>query len=412
MSEQESASGEVLDRISIARQPIINADRKVLAYELFNRSAGASGHSLESDVALALHALGHSAAPFATSVHDVFIHSVHQGLSGPQWDFLAPHRTVIEVAPAPQHDAQFISALTPALQALKLRGFRLAFKHSVVAPIYKPWQGLADFVKINASGTDMQQFKPLVAAARSRTPATLIAEKVETGAQFEAMRDLGVQQFQGYWFSVPEMVQSRVLSPGQASAIEIFKLAQAEAPLDDLETVLKKDAALGVSLLRVINSAAFGMRQKITSLRQAIMLLGYAKLVQWSAMLLANTNEQASVQGTAAIVRGRMMELLAASSMGPERADTAFLVGLLSQIDILLGQPMSDLVQQLGLDDAVAHPLITREGPFGALLDLVSACESDDDAAFSAAFSAHSFSLRQVNLAHMEALVWADGITA
>jgi EAL and modified HD-GYP domain-containing signal transduction protein len=73
---------------------------------------------------------------------------------------------------------------------------------------------------------------------------------------------------------------------------------------------------------------------------------------------------------------------------------------------------MADLVQQLGLDDAVAQPLITREGPFGALIDLVSACESDDEAAFSAAFGAHNFTLRQVNLAHMEALVWADSVTA
>jgi EAL and modified HD-GYP domain-containing signal transduction protein len=412
MPDQEPASGEVLDRISIARQPIVNADRVVLAYELFNRSAAAAGHSRESDVALALHALGHSAAPFATSVHDVFIHSVHQGLSGPQWDFLTPHRTVVEVAPAPQHDAAFIAALAPALQALKLRGFRLAFKHSVVAPVYKPWQGLADFVKINASGTDMAQFKPLVAAAQARTPAALIAEKVETGAQFEAMRDVGVLEFQGYWFSVPEMVQSRVLSPGQASAIQLFKLAQADAPVEELEFVLKKDAALGVSLLRVINSAAFGMRQKVTSLRQAILLLGYAKVVQWSAMLLANTSEQANVQGTAAIVRGRMMELLAATSMGEQQTGVAFLVGLLSQIDLMLGQPMADLVQQLGLDDAVAQPLITREGPFGALIDLVSACESDDEAAFSAAFGAHNFTLRQVNLAHMEALVWADSVTA
>jgi c-di-GMP-related signal transduction protein len=412
MPDQESVSGEVLDRISIARQPIVNADRAVLAYELFNRSAAASGHSRESDVALALHALGHSAAPFATSIHDVFIHSVHQGLGGPQWDFLVPHKTVVEVAPAPQHDAGFIANLTPALQALKSKGFRLAFKHTVVAPVYKPWQALADFVKINASGTDMAQFKPLVVAARARTPATLIAEKVEVREQFEAFRDLGVREFQGYWFSVPEMVQARVLSPSQASAIQLFKLAQSEAPVAELEVVLKKDAALGVSLLRVINSAAFGLQEKVTSLRQAILLLGYEKVVQWASMLLTSTSDQTSVQGTAAIVRGRMMELLAGISMGEAHAGTAFLVGLLSQIDLLLGQPMADLVQQLGLDDAVSRPIMTREGPFGALLDLVSACESEDERAFSAAFGAHQFTMRQVNLAHMEALVWADGIGA
>ncbi|CAM8639224.1 COG3434 Predicted signal transduction protein containing EAL and modified HD-GYP domains [Comamonadaceae bacterium] len=412
MPEQSPVPGEVLDRISIARQPIVNAERLVLAYELFNRSAVASGHSQASDVALALHAVAQSAAPFSTGLHDVFIHSVHNGLAGPQWDFLTPSKTVIEISPAPQHAADFINAQVPALQALKARGFRLAFKHSVIAPVYKPWQSLADFVKINASNTDPSQFKPLVSAARSRTSASLIAEKVENADQFDGMRGLGVEEFQGYWFSVPETVQSNVLTPAQATAIQLFNLVTAEAAIEDVETVLKKDAALGVSLLRIINAAASGMRQKVTSLRQAIMLLGYGRLVRWAAMLLTNTHDHVNVQGTAAVVRGRMMELLAQNSMDSEESGAAFLVGLLSQIDVLLGQPMADLVQQLALDDTVSHALLTGEGKFGAMLALVCACESDDEAAFSAAFSRLPFSLRQINMAHMEALVWADGLAA
>ena len=411
MSDHSPVPGEVLDRISIARQPIVNAERSVLAYELFNRSAVASGHSQASDVALALHAVAQSAAPFATNNHDIFIHSVHKGLAGPQWDFLTPAKTVIEIAPAPQHAADFIASQVPALVALKSRGFRLAFKHSVVAPVYKPWQALADFVKLNASSTDVQQYKPLVAAARQRTPASLIAEKVEDSTQFEAMRALGVEEFQGYWFSIPETVQSKVLSPSQASAIQLFKLVQAEAPLDEVETVLKKDAALGVSLLRIINSASSGMRQKVTSIRQAIMLLGYGRLVRWAAMLLTNSHAHTNIQGTAAVVRGRMMELLAQHSMDAEEAGAAFLVGLLSQIDTLLGQPMEDLVQQLALDDAVSHALLTGDGKFGALLAMVCACESDDEAAFSVAFSRLPYSLRHINMAHMEALVWADSLS-
>jgi c-di-GMP-related signal transduction protein len=411
MTDHSPVPGEVLDRISIARQPIVNAERSVLAYELFNRSAAASGHSQASDVALALHAVAQSAAPFATSSHDIFIHSVHKGLAGPQWDFLTPAKTVIEISPAPQHDADFIQAQVPALLALKARGFRLAFKHSVIAPVYKPWQALADFVKLNASSIDLQQFKPLIAAARQRTDANLIAEKVEDNTQFDAMRALGVEEFQGFWFSIPETIQSKVFSPGQVSAIQLFKLVQAEAPLDEVEVVLKKDAALGVSLLRIINSASAGMRQKVTSIRQAILLLGYARLLRWAAMLMTNTHSHTNIQGTAAVVRGRMMELLALQSMDSEEAGAAFLVGLLSQIDILLGQPMADLVQQLALDDTVSHALLTGDGKFGALLSLVCACESDDEAAFSAAFSRLPYSLRHINMAHMEALVWADGLT-
>lgn len=413
MPDQYPVSGEALDCISIARQPIVDARRSVLAYELFNRSATMLGqHSPASDMALALHAVAQSAAPFSGTTHQLFIHSVHQGLSGPQWDFLDPARTVIEIAPAPQHAADLIEALVPTLQGLRSRGFRLAFKHSVVAPAYKPWQDLADFVKLNVSSTDSLHYKALVAAARHRTRAKLIAEKVENVAQFDAMRALGIDAFQGYWFSIPETVQSKVLSPGQSIAIQLFRKVQAEAPLAEVEDLLKKDAALGLSLLRIINSAASGIPQRVTSLRQAIMLLGYGRLLRWSAMLLNGTLEHGNSLGTAAIVRGRMMEVLAETHMPPDEVGAAFLVGLLSNMDALLGQPMADLVEQLGLDESVSQTLLTGDGKYGALLGLVRACESEDDSAFSRAFGRLPYSLRQINIAHMEALVWSDGVSS
>lgn len=410
MSAIGHTSGEALDRISIARQPIVNTERVVVGYELFNRSIGRAAHSQASDMALALHAVAESAAPFATSKHDVFIHSVHAGLGGPHWDFLNPGTTVIEIPPAPQHAPEFIAGLSPTLHALRSRGFRLAFKHSVIAPVYKPWQSLADFVKLDISRIDPAQRKPLVQAAKSRTSASLIAEKIETAEQLESMVALGVPAFQGFWFSVPETIQSRVLTPGQTMAIQLFARLQAEAPLDEIETALKKDAGLGVSLLRIINSAAVGLQHKVTSLRQAVMLMGYARLTRWAAMLITQTQGHASLQATAAVVRGRMMELLVQSA--PELGDpgAAFLVGLLSQIDLLLGQPMADLLPQLGLDDPVADTLRSGTGPYGAMLALVAACESDDEAAFSTAFGQLPFSLRQINIAHMEALAWADSI--
>ena len=412
MSATGHTFSEALDRISIARQPIVNTDREVLAYQLFNRSMGASRHSQVSDMALALHAVAESATPFITGKHDVFIHSVHAGLEGPHWDFVNPGTTVIEVPPAPQHAPDFIAALSPSLQALRTRGFRLAFKHSVIAPVYKPWQALADFVKLDTTRIDAAQRKPLVQAAKARTSATLIAEKIETAAQLDAMAELGIQSFQGFWFSAPETIQSRVLTPEQTMAMQLFARLQAEAPVDEIEVVLKKDAGLGVSLLRIINSAAVGLQHKVTSLRQAVMLMGYARLTRWAAMLLTHTQGHASLQATAAVVRGRMMELLV--QVAPDLGDpgAAFLVGLLSQIDLLLGQPMDDLVHQLGLDDSVANALRNRTGSYAAVLALVAACESDDEAAFTAAFRELPFSLRQINIAHMESLAWADSIEA
>ncbi len=212
-----STSEALMEQLSIARQPIVDAQRTVVAYELFNRSQSATSHSLSSDVSFALHALAESGAPFSISNCDLFINTVHQALGGSHWDFIDPAKTVIEVPMIPGHVPQQIAESAILLEGLHARGFRLSFRHSVVAPVYKPWQTLADFVKVELSPATEPNIQALVAAIRGRTGAIVVAEKIEHAEQFEAFKALGVERFQGFWFSVPELVQPRVLTPGEKS---------------------------------------------------------------------------------------------------------------------------------------------------------------------------------------------------
>lgn len=404
-------SDELTDQLLIARQPIVDANRTVVAYELFNRSQSATSHSLSSDVSFALHALAESGAPFAISNCDLFINTVHQALGGAHWDFIDPAKTVIEVPLVPGHVPEKIAELAILLEALRARGFRLSFRHSVVAPIYKPWQALADFMKVELSPATEPNIQALVAAIRGRTGAIVVAEKIERADQFAAFKALGVERFQGFWFSVPELVQPRVLSPGEMTALELFNLVRKEAPLEEVELVLKKDAALGLSLLRIINSAAMGLKQTVTSLRQVVQLMGYKKLARWAAMLMTSASQSStSLLGASAVVRGRMMELLALNNMSADEAGSAFLVGLLSQLDRMLGTPMQAVLERLALDPEVSAALLHRTGKFGDMLNLVVACESDDEQAFAAAFARLGYFHRQINMAHLEALAWGDSV--
>ena len=401
----------VIDQLSIARQPIVDANKTVVAYELFNRTRSATSHSVSSDVSFVLHALAESGAPFAITNCDLFINTVHQALGGAHWDFIDPTKTVIEIPLIPGHVPEQIAESAVLLEALRARGFRLSFRHSVVAPVYKPWQALADFVKLELSPATEPNMQALVAAIRARTSATVVAEKIERVDQFEAFKALGVERFQGYWFSVPELVQPRVLSPSETTALELFNLVRKEAPLDAVELVLKKDAVLGVSLLRIVNSAAMGLKQTVTSLRQVVLLMGYEKLARWSAMLMISASySSTSLLGASAVVRGRMMELLAQNTMSDDEAGSAFLVGMLSQLDRMLGMPMATALDRLVLDPEVSAALLHRRGKFGDMLSLVVACESDDEQAFSAAFSRLGYSLRLINMAHLEALAWSDSV--
>ncbi|OYU42881.1 MAG: EAL domain-containing protein, partial [Burkholderiales bacterium PBB4] len=306
---------------------------------------------------------------------------------------------------------QAIADTALALADLKRRGFRLCFHHTVVAPAYKTWQPLASFVIIETPVVKPEQLAQLVQAIQARTSAEAIAQKVEHAVQFEVLQSLGVEMFQGYWFSKPELLQSKVLSPGQLSAMGLFNLLRAEAPIEDVEQALKKDAALGVNLLRIINSAGVGLAHRVTSLRQAIMLMGYKRLSRWSAMLLTTAGPGgANLHGSAAVVRARMMELLAAQDLGTDESESAFLVGLLSLLDRMLGSDLPQALSQISLDREVTQSLLEPTGKYAALLALAVACESDDDAAFHNAFHRLGYTLRQSNMAHMEALAWSDAL--
>ncbi len=413
MNTPTAAPAEVINHISIARQPIVDADKNILAYELFNRTQPGARHTVASDISLVLNAVGNSGVPVSTTHADLFVHALHAGLRGSHWDFLDPKKVVASVPPVAGHDPAVIEELSIALASLRARGFRLSFQHFVVAPVYKAWQPLADFVKVDLSTVPAERLAPLVAAIRARTPAVCIAMKVESQAQFTHLQSIGVTQFQGYWFSVPELVMPRVLAPSQLVALELFNLVSTSAPIDAVEDALKKDAALGVNLLRIINSAGVGLSQKVTSIRQAVMLMGYEKLTKWASLVLATSAFQASsLLKSSAIVRGRMMELLALEDRAQFDGGLAFLIGLLSQIDGLLGCPLEAALKQLSLDEEIVDVLLHGKGAYGDLLALAKACESEDDADFSSAFSRLQFTLRQINIAQMEALAWTDATLA
>lgn len=410
---QPDHTGDSVDgsnEMSIARQPIVDAQRMVAGYELFHRVPASHNSLAFARVPLGLTALVESGASFATSKTDLFLSCQHSALAGPHWDLVDPAKIVIDVQLLEDPTPERISSMAAVLVQLRTRGFRMAFDYGVIVPAYQDWHSLADFVRVDLSPDTQPRIRKLLDAISTRTGATVVAHRIRSGGQFELFKELGVKLFQGAWFSEPEIVQSRVLSPVEANALKLFNMVHRESmSLDAVELLLKKDAELGVGLLRIINSAAMGLRQPVTSLRQAVQLIGSQKLGRWAAMLMASSSHSsASLLGATSVVRGRMMELLAQHNLSSEEAGSAFLVGLLSQLDRMLGTPMESLLDRLALDPEVGAALLHRNGKFGAMLDLVVACELQDDQAYLDAFNRLSYTNHEVNMAHMDALIWCD----
>ena len=398
----------------IARQPIVNAQQVVIGYELFNRSRTAAVHTAATDVILVFTALSHAGTDELVGKKMIFVNCTHESLSGGHLELVDPDKLVLEIPPLGYAATDEVATRTPMLAALRERGFHLAFNHTVLESAYAQWLPLADYIKLDLSVLAPDQLAVLISYAGRNCEAELIAEKVETAQQYDMASSQGVQLFQGYWFARPSLIQAKILTPSMGSIIELINQVRNQASTDDIEDVLKKDAGLAFNLMRLINSAGFGLNREVTSFRQAVMLMGLKKLFRWAALLLTasrNGGVPSSV-GQTAVERGRLMELLALESVSHEEADQAFVVGIFSLLDVMLSMPMQDALGLLNVPESVAAALLRREGFLGDLLTLAEACETSDDQAFDRTASVLHLTSQQINLAHLQALAWADHVSA
>ena len=397
----------------IARQAIVDSHQAVFGYELFDRSTASDAHSAASDAALLFNALSYAGTESLVGEKLVFINCTHESLSGGHLELIHPEKVVLEVPTLPESATlQEIEERIPTLAGLRKQGFRLAFSEQILRRQYVSWLPLAAFIKL-----DMMTFAPetaesLVKFSRAHTNAQLIAEKVESAEQHQLMADLGVRLFQGYWFAKPALVQAHTIRPSQATVVQLINLVRKQASTAEIEDLLKKDPTLSFNLLRFINSSGFGLSCEITSFRHAVMILGLKKLFRWAALLLTTSRAGGSppVVGTTAVVRGRLMELLAAELMPPEECDNAFVVGVFSLLDAMLGVSMEKAMESVALPQPVVDALLHNTGPFAPFLALAKACEAGDDAAFARYAEDLHLSNRQVNWAHLQALTWAEDL--
>ncbi|WP_050872243.1 EAL and HDOD domain-containing protein [Comamonas testosteroni] len=410
IEDQAFASPRNLSKGMIARQPIVNGLQQIIGYELFNRSRSPYGHTMASDATLIFAALTHAGEEDLVGTKLMFVNCTHEGLTGEHLELLPADKVVLEIPPLGHAAVHEVAARLPTLLALKEQGFHLAFNHTVLESVYAAWLPLADYIKLDLSTLAPDQLTVLVKFANRHTRAELIAEKVESAHQHELGQRLGIELFQGFWFARPTVMQTRLLTPTQQSIIQLLTLVREQASTDAIEEVLKKDAALAFNLLRLINSASFGAHRQITSFKQAVMMLGLNKLFRWAAMLLtaARDGGPPPAVGQTAVIRGRLMELLAKHSLTETDADLAFICGMFSMLDRMLGIPLPAALALIPVSESVSAALLHHEGILGELLMLTKACESHDQEQFDRSACSLELEHRDINQAHLQALSWTE----
>jgi c-di-GMP-related signal transduction protein len=401
-------------QIAIARQAILDSDRDVFGYELFDRSIEPHAHTAASDARLLFNVLSGTDGESLAGSKTLFINCTLDSIAGGHLDLVSPERVVLEIPPLPVSQVSQVQDRLHSLIEIQKRGFRLAFEYSILTRPYESWLPLASFIKFDLSILKAAAVDSFVKLAQSKTTALLIAEKVESITQYQLVSGLGVGLFQGYWFAKPVLLQGHTVRPTQSNILHLINLVRKQASTSEIEEVFKRDPTLSFNLLRFINSAGFGMRTEVTSFKHAVMLLGLKRLFKWAALLMttSQSGDTPPAVGVTAVVRGRLMELLAEELLPTEECDNAFVVGVFSLLDAMLGVSMEDALATLSLPPNVTDALLYRSGPLAPFLALTIACESGDDLAFAQAATALGLSSNQINSAHLQALSWADALGA
>lgn len=389
----------------LSRTPLIDASQRVRGYRLSWQHAEAG--NAPPDRTKQLLALT-AQFPRQAGSSLFFIDIGAAALSADGLQHLNPATTVLMFSQAELACPEGIELA----MSLHAQGFRLALCQPDVA-LFDSNDGLLSlmsYVTADLAHPDLARIASLAALAQ---PALeLIVNKVSDWNEFDACVALGLAGFFGNLCASPRSLP-RIAEMGSQTVliVQLMKMVQEFADIRELEKVLQRDAMLSYKLLRYINSAGFGLRIEIESLRHAITMLGYLPLYRWLALLLATTSTVGSSRALlqAAIVRGRFVELLGVGLLPASEAGNLFVVGLFSLLDQLLGIPMQQLMRQVSLPEAIVQALLQRQGIYGPLLALAEACEGQGGSAPALANDLFMDAL-QVNRAHGSAMVWAQDL--
>jgi len=390
-----------MPEVFVARQPIFDRDLHVAGYELLFRGGDAT-------TALVADSEGATASVVLNSFTEIGLERIvgskaawvnvsREFVLGGLAATMPPAVVGLEILEDELLDERFVHALID----LKRRGYRLAlddFQYTVSAERVLT---LVDVVKLDLLALGRDRMAREVARLKPYG-ATVLAEKVESPKDHAFCAELGCDLFQGFFFCRPELLHNRGILANRASLLQVLAALQDPAvQLGQLERMIGRDVGLSFRLLRYINSAFFGLRFEISSIRQALALLGVQNLKRWATLtVLASVDGKPPELTVTALTRACFCERAGEQLPGP-RPGELFTLGLFSVIDALMDAPIEDVVGLIPFPADMRNALTQRKGEKGALLECVTALEAGD-------FERARKLVRGAGELYVEALMWAD----
>ncbi len=396
----------------MARQPILDNNKNLYGYELLFRDGEANAFPninddeatskliTEHHLLMGVEKITGGQLAFINFSADTLIHHFPTSIN--------PKSMVIEIL----ETVPISRELLTACRELHRMGYQLALDDHDFDPKWDIFLPYISIIKVDVQQFNLLQISKYISRIKHYN-VVLLAEKVETAAEFNKLRQLGFHLFQGYFFARPEMLKHKKIASSKLNLmLLIAEASKVELDFDQLSQIVERDLGLSYKLLRFVNSASFAREKPIGSLKHAMVYMGEAELKKFIALLaLANLSENnGSELLNMSVVRARFCDQLANLNQDPANPPTAFLTGLFSLVDALLEQPLAELLDDLPILPEIKIALLQHSGRLGKYLELAKAFEQ-------ANWEKQQQLTRQVlnkaidlSPVYLEAVQWAHGL--
>lgn len=375
--------------IFIGRQPIFGDNENLFGYELLYRSDPNKNEYTAVDPNMAtidviVNSFFSIGFDELSNGKPCFVNFTKELLFSNIFTSLSPKEVVVEIL----EDIPITPELIEKVKEIKQLGFRIALDDFMFQKDIKLYDELfqyIDFIKVDfILSNEMERYEIESYVFKSYPHITLLAEKVETRADYIEAKSLGYKLFQGYYFKQPQIIVGNEIPANVIQYYQIIALLKSNQPdINKLVEHIETDVALSYKILKIINSSSKKTKRKIRSIKQAILLLGLSDLQKWVYILAyreANRKKDLELFEElmkTSLCRAKLSELIA-KKIGYRDYSESFLVGMFSLIDVLLERSMNSILGQLPLDDRIVNTLAGSKTELSAILQMAIALERFD----------------------------------
>ena len=368
-----------MQNISLGRQPILDSNSELCAYEILYRgqetilnrctSATVINHVLNK---FGTHTLLGNRRGFVKISETFLMHDIIYSI--PDEFFIFSILNEVEMT----------ERVCERLDALHAKGYLLCLDNFIVnaesMDRYDHILSKLTFVKVNIKESDSMQLKEMIKKLH-QNGIKVVADNVSELIEYSRAKELGCDWFQGYFFSKPKILENASFEPSSMSVLKLYNLLMEDVNIDELTKEFELNHEITLQLLQFINSGAFSFRNKISSIHHVLTLVGRIPLGQWLMLMIYSKSVSKGGHSPLMLMVKNRTELMenilkiVEPSAGTNRVGEAYFVGVLSLMDTVFGVELEEILQHLNISEEVELALLYKEGRLGEIYQLVEDIE-------------------------------------